>query len=55
MIVSLDDREVDTYEMRAAKRRKAKEAKMAAVAAQRRLEQERMAVLESEVIRYIYF
>ena len=35
--------------MRAAKRRKAKQAKMAAVAAQRRLEHERMAMLESEV------
>ena len=35
--------------MRAAKRRKAKQAKIAAIAAQKRLEQERMAFLESEV------
>ena len=39
--------------MRAAKRRKAKQAKIAAVAAQKRLEQERMAMLESEVI-FVY-
>ena len=38
-----------SYEMRAAKRRKAKQAKIAAVAAQKRLEQERMAMLESEL------
>ena len=38
-----------SYEMRAAKRRKAKQAKLAAVAAQKRLEQERMAALESEL------
>ena len=35
--------------MRATKRRKAKQAKIAAIAAQKRLEQERMALLESEV------
>ena len=50
MFLDEDHDEGDTsYEMRAAKRRKAKQAKMAAVAAQKRLEQERMALLESEV------